>query len=175
MAENHEEMKCECLEAYEDIDRKAEEHSGDPSALIEVLHYAQERLGYVPRDVQVRIAEKLGVSLSDVYGVLTFYSFFRERPRGKYTISSCQGTACYVRGAPEVLARFEKELGIKAGDSTPDGLFSLEVVRCLGACGLAPVVTVNKDTYGRVTEDKVPAILNLYRRAAASEDIPAGS
>ncbi len=175
MAENHEEHACECRKAYEDIDRMAEEHRNDPGALIQVLHYAQERLGYVPRDVQVRIAEKLGVSLSDVYGVITFYSFFRERPRGKYTISSCLGTACYVRGAPEVLARFEKELGIKAGDSTPDGLFSLEVVRCLGACGLAPVVTVNKDTYGRVTEDKVPSIVSLYRKTAATEDIPAGS
>lgn len=174
MAENHEEKKCECREAYEDIDRMAEQHRGDSGALIQVLHYAQERLGYVPRDVQVRVAEKLGVPLSDVYGVITFYSFFRERPRGKYTVSSCQGTACYVRGAPEVLARFERELGIKAGDSTPDGLFSLEVVRCLGACGLAPVVTVNKDTYGRVTEDKVPSILNLYRKGAEREDLSAG-
>lgn len=175
MAENHEEHKCECKEAYEDIDRMAEKHRGDPGALIQVLHYAQERLGYVPRDVQVRVAERLGVALSDVYGVITFYSFFRERPRGKYTISSCQGTACYVRGAPEVLARFEKELGITAGDSTPDGLFSLEVVRCLGACGLAPVVTVNKDTYGRVTEDKVPAIVSLYRAGAKREGMSAGS
>lgn len=169
------ECGCECLQAYKDIARVAEEHRGDRGALIEVLHYAQERLGYVPRDVQTRIAEILGVPLSEVYGVMTFYSAFRERPRGKYTISSCQGTACYVRGAPEVLARLEKELGIKAGDSTEDGLFSLEVVRCLGACGLAPVVTVNKDTYGRVTEEKIPSILDFYRsKAKQEEDIPAG-
>jgi NADH:ubiquinone oxidoreductase subunit E len=175
VAEKNEECNCECLEAYRDIDEMAEKHRGDKGALIQVLHYAQERLGYVPRDVQARVAEKLGVSLSEVFGVITFYSMFRERPRGKYTISSCQGTACYVRGAPDVLARFEKELGIKAGDSSEDGLFSLEVVRCLGACGLAPVVTVNQDTYGRVTEDKVPAILDLYRnKEKHAEDVPAG-
>lgn len=155
--------KCQCLEAYRDIEQVIEKHKGDPGALIQVLHYVQERLGYVPRDVQVRVAEKLGVSLSDVYGVLTFYSFFREKPRGKYIISSCQGTACYVRGAPEVLARLEKELGIGAGDSTDDGMFTLEVVRCLGACGLAPVLTVNKETYGRMSADRVPSVLNLYR------------
>ncbi len=154
----------ETMEAYQDIDKVIEENQGNPGALIQVLHYAQERLGYVPKDVQVRVAERLGVSLSEVYGVITFYSFFREKPRGKYVISSCQGTACYVRGAPQALARLEKELGIKAGDSTDDGLFTLEVVRCLGACGLAPVITINEDTYGRVTEDKVPAILNLYRQ-----------
>lgn len=176
MAENHEGCKCECLEAYKDIERFAQEHRGDKGALIQVLHYAQERLGYVPRDVQARVAEVLGVSLSEVYGVITFYSLFRERPRGKYTISSCQGTACYVRGAPEVLARLEKELGIKAGESTKDGLFSLEIVRCLGACGLAPVVTVNKDTYGRVTEDKIPSILGLYKaKESQREDVPAGT
>lgn len=175
MAENHGEHKCECAEAYRDIDRVAEEHRGDSGAVIQVLHYVQERLGYVPRDVQVRVAEKLGVSLSEVYGVITFYSFFRERPRGKYTVSSCQGTACYVRGAPDVLARLERELGVKAGDSTEDGLFSLEIVRCLGACGLAPVVTVNKDTYGRVSQDRVPSILNLYKVKETQQDIPAGS
>lgn len=158
------EKPCECLEAYKDMDRVIEENRGNPGALIQVLHYAQERFGYVPKDVQMRVAERLGVSLSDVYGVITFYSFFREKPRGKYVISSCQGTACYVRGAPGVLARLEKELGIKAGDSTDDGFFTLEVVRCLGACGLAPVITINEDTFGRVTEDKVPSILNAYRQ-----------
>lgn len=163
VAHGEEQHKCECYEAYRDIEKVIDRHAGDPGSLIQVLHYAQERLGYVPRDVQVRVAEKLGVSLAEVCGVITFYSFFRERPRGKYTVSSCQGTACYVRGAPEVLARLERELGIKAGDSTPDGLFSIEVVRCLGACGLAPVLTVNKDTYGRLTEDKVPAMLAMYR------------
>lgn len=167
--EVREEKKCECLEAYKDIGQVIDKNAGNPGALIQVLHYVQERLGYVPKDVQVRVAEKLGVSLSDVYGVITFYSFFREKPRGKYIISCCQGTACYVRGAPEVLARLEKELGIQPGDSTDDGLFTLEVVRCLGACGLAPVMTVGKDTYGRMTPDKVPSVLNLYRKRVESE------
>ena len=115
MAHGEEQHKCECYEAYRDIEKVIEQHAGDPGSLIQVLHYAQERLGYVPRDVQVRVAERLGVSLAEVCGVITFYSFFREKPRGKYTVSSCQGTACYVRGAPEVLTRLERELGIKAG------------------------------------------------------------
>ncbi len=163
MAVAEKQHTCECAEAYRDIEKVLDKHAGDPGALIQVLHYAQERLGYVPRDIQIRVAERLGVSLADVYGVITFYSFFREKPRGKYTVSSCQGTACYVRGAPDVLARIERELGIKAGDSTADGLFSIEIVRCLGACGLAPVMTVNKDTYGRVSEDRVNPILAAYR------------
>ncbi len=175
MAVAEEQHKCECREAYLDIDKVIEQHTGDAGSLIQVLHYAQERLGYVPRDVQVRVAEKLGVSLSDVYGVITFYSFFREKPRGKYTVSSCQGTACYVRGAPDVLKRIERELGIKAGDSTSDGLFSVEVVRCLGACGLAPVMTVNKETYGRMSEDRVPSILAMYRTKKAQEERMAGN
>jgi len=174
MALAEEKHKCECLEAYRDIDRVIEAHKGDPGALIQVLHYVQERLGYVPRDVQVRVADRLGVSLPDVYGVITFYSFFRERPRGKYTVSCCQGTACYVRGGPDVLARVERELGVKAGDSTPDGMFSVEVVRCLGACGLAPVMTVNAETYGRMTADKVPPILNAYRSRKSDERHAAG-
>ena len=170
MATAEKQHKCECLEALRDVDSVIEKHAGDPGALIQVLHYAQERLGYVPRDVQVKVAEGLGVSLADVYGVITFYSFFREKPRGKYTVSSCQGTACYVRGAPDVLARLERELGIKAGDSTPDGMFSIEIVRCLGACGLAPVITVNKDTYGRMTEDRVPSILAMYKVKKSEEE-----
>lgn len=163
------EERCQCLEAYLDIDRVIQKNKGNKGALIQVLHYVQERLGYVPRDVQVRVAENLGVSLPEVYGVLTFYSFFREKPRGKYVISSCQGTACYVRGGPDVLSRLEKELGVQPGDSTDDGLFTLEIVRCLGACGLAPVMTVNKDTHGRMTEDKVPPILEMYRKKAEAE------
>jgi NADH:ubiquinone oxidoreductase subunit E len=170
VAHGEEQHKCECYEAYRDIEKVIEQHAGDPGSLIQVLHYAQERLGYVPRDVQVRVAERLGVSLAEVCGVITFYSFFREKPRGKYTVSSCQGTACYVRGAPEVLTRLERELGIKAGDSTSDGLFSIEIVRCLGACGLAPVLTVNKDTYGRVTEDRVPAMLAMYKVKQDAEE-----
>ncbi|MGI6642451.1 MAG: NADH-quinone oxidoreductase subunit NuoE [Bacillota bacterium] len=158
--------KCQCQEAYQDIEKVIHEHSGDRGSLIQVLHYVQERLGYVPKDIQVKVADELGAPLSEVHGVITFYSLFREKPRGKYIISTCQGTACYVRGAPDVLLRLEKELGIRAGDSTDDGLFTLEVVRCLGACGLAPVLMVNQDTYGRVTADKVPGILETYRKSA---------
>ncbi len=170
MSEDKEQVCCECQEAMCNVLRVIEENKGDPGALIQVLHFAQEQLGYVPKEIQVKVADTLGVSLSDVYGVITFYGIFRERPRGKYIISACLGTACYVRGAPDVLARFEKELGVKAGDSTDDGIFTLEVVRCLGACGLAPVITVNKDTYGRMSGDKVPAIIKTYRAKAKAEE-----
>lgn len=167
--------KCECAEVYRDIDRVIQAHKGEKDSLIEVLHYVQERLGYIPKDVQVRIAQTLGVSLPEVYGVVSFYNAFSEKPKGKHVISCCQGTACYVRGAPEVLARLEKELGIKAGDTTEDGLFSLEVVRCLGACGLAPVITVDAETYGRMTPDKVPAILEKVKRGGREIEKVAGS
>lgn len=174
MTERERSHKCECSEAYREIEEIIRAHEGQKDALIEVLHRVQERLGYIPRDIQVRVAETLGVPLPKVYGVVSFYNAFSEKPKGKHVISCCQGTACYVRGAPDVLSRLEKELGIPAGDTTPDGLFSLEVVRCLGACGLAPVMTVGKETYGRMTPDKVPAILDKVRRTAR-EDRAAGT
>lgn len=167
--------KCDCAEAYREIDRVIQAHKGEKDSLIEVLHYVQERLGYIPKDVQVRIAQTLGVSLTEVYGVVSFYNAFSEKPKGKHVISCCQGTACYVRGAPDVLARLEKELGIKAGDTTEDGLFSLEVVRCLGACGLAPVITVGAETHGRMTPDKVPVILEKVKRGGGEIEKVAGS
>ncbi len=158
------EPACACEKAYQEVDKAIESHKNQPDGLIQVLHTAQESLGYVPKDIMVRISEGLGVPLADVYGVVTFYAFFSLKPKGRHQISCCNGTACYVRGAPKVLERFEKELGIKAGDSTDDGEFSLEVVRCLGACGLAPVITVNKDTHARMKPDRVSGILDRYRK-----------
>ncbi|MGI6557572.1 MAG: NAD(P)H-dependent oxidoreductase subunit E [Limnochordia bacterium] len=155
-------------EVWPELERIIQEHRGDRSALIQVLHRCQELVGYLPREVQVKIAEGLEVSLGEVYGVVSFYSLFSTKPRGKYRISVCKGTACYVRGSMEVLERLEKELGIKAGDSTDDGLFSLEVVRCLGACGLSPVMTINDNTYGLVKPDAIPQILRAYRAAGVA-------
>ncbi len=148
---------------WEVVERQVEEivagHRGEPDALIEVLHRVQEILGYLPMRLQVMVAEGLGVSVSDVYGVVTFYSLFSLKPKGKYHISVCKGTACYVRGALAVIERLEGELGIKVGDTTDDGMFSLEVVRCLGACGLGPVATVNDQVYARITPDIVRQML----------------
>lgn len=167
---------CLCAELWDKLDAVIAANKGQSSALIQVLHWAQENIGYLPREVQVRVAEGLGVSLSEVYGVVSFYTFFSLKPRGRWQISCCKGTACYVRGAPQVLERFEKELGIKAGDTTNDGEFSLEVVRCLGACGLSPVITVNHDTHARMKSDLVPGILNKYKdESLAVADEAAGS
>jgi len=144
------------------VDNLIEQHKGRPSALIQVLHKVQLLFGYLPADVQIKVANGLGVPLAEVSGVATFYAFFSLYPKGDHTISICKGTACYVRGSSKVLERLEKELQIKAGQTTPDGKFSLRVVRCLGACGLGPVLTVNEDVHARLKTDKVPEILRKY-------------
>lgn len=127
-----------------------------------VLQAAQEIFGYLPEEVQIMIAEGLDIPLSEVYGVSTFYSLFTLNPKGKYQISVCLGTACYVKGAAEVLAAVEKKLGITPGGITPDGLFSLDACRCIGACGLAPVMMINEEVYGRLTAAQVGPILDQY-------------
>ena len=119
-----------------------------PGALLPVLHEAQEIYGYLPIEVQQMVADGLGISLSEVYGVATFYSRFSLTPKGKHKISVCLGTACYVKGSDKILAAVEKKLGIKSGECTADGLFSIDSCRCVGACGLAPVMMVDEDVYG---------------------------
>ena len=119
--------------------------------------------GYLPKEVQIRVAEGLNIPLSEVYGVITFYSLFTLKPRGKHTIGVCMVTACYVKGAPGVLEALQNELGIGANDTTDDGLFSLVITRCVGACGLAPVMTIGDDVYGRLTADKIPEIIAKYK------------
>ncbi len=141
------------------------EHQGKPGALIPVLHQAQELFGYLAEDVQELVAEGLGIPLSEVYGVITFYSLFSTKPRGENTIGVCMGTACYVKGAADILRAIQTELGVEIDDTSKDGLFTLTVTRCLGACGLAPVITIGEDVYGRLTPDKIPDILNKYRNS----------
>ena len=135
-----------------------------PGCLMPVLQQAQEIYGYLPIEVQAIVAEGLGISLSEVYGVATFYSQFRLNPKGIYRISICLGTACYVKGAAKVLEAVERKLGIQVGECTPDGLFSLESCRCVGACGLAPVMMINDEVFGRMTPEQVPVILEDYAR-----------
>ncbi|HBT47220.1 MAG TPA: NAD(P)H-dependent oxidoreductase subunit E [Peptococcaceae bacterium] len=153
---------CKCEEKWAKLEEIIAAHRGQPSALIQVLHEAQELIGYLPRQVLIAIADGLGVSLSEVYSVVSFYAHFTTKPKGKYQISVCKGTACYVKGAPEILERLQKELGIKPGDSTDDGKFSLEVVRCLGACGLAPVMMINKRAHGLLRSDTAVTVLQGY-------------
>lgn len=136
--------------------------SDKKGALIAVLHKAQHIFGYLPQEVQKFVAKKLDLPVSKVNGVVTFYSYFTEIPTGKYVINVCMGTACFVKGAGEVLEEFERKLGIKVGQTTPDGKFTVQVLRCVGACGLAPVVTVNDKVYGHFTKQMVDKILDEY-------------
>ncbi len=134
----------------------------DKGELINVLHKTQDLFGYLPAEVQEVIAQELKMSVAKVYGVVTFYSFFTMTPKGKHPISICTGTACYVRGAENVLEEVKKQLGIEVGQTTEDGKFSLSCLRCVGACGLAPVLMVGDKTYGRVAPDMVEGILEEY-------------
>lgn len=133
------------------------------SSLIIILHKAQEIFGYIPEEVQEFIAEKIEIPVSKVYGVVSFYNFFSMEPKGKYPISVCTGTACYVRGAEKILEALQKELGLKLGGVTEDGLFSLDSLRCVGACGLAPVILVGKDVHGKVKPEDVKKIIENYK------------
>ena len=138
-------------------------HKGQPGCLMPVLQQAQDVYGYLPIEVQIMIADGLEMSLGEVFGVATFYSQFTLTPKGKNNVSVCLGTACYVKGADKVLEEVERELGIKSGQCSDDGLFSITTCRCVGACGLAPVMMVNDDVYGKMTVEKVAEILNKYR------------
>lgn len=153
----------EMREKYLALDAAIQRHKGEPGALMPVLQEAQNIFGYVPREVQQRIADGLGVTLAEVYGVATFYAQFSLEPKGQYVIGVCLGTACYVKGSQKVLDKLSEELRIPVGKTTPDGVFTLNATRCLGACGLAPVMMVNDEVYGRLTPDEVPGILNKYR------------
>lgn len=149
-------------EELEKLDEIIDKYSGQSGYLIPALKDAQEIYGYVPMEVQHRIAKGLHVSPSHVYGVVTFYSFFTITPRGRHTIRLCLGTACYVKGSKEILAKIVQEVGLNVGETSEDGRFSLEAVRCLGACGLAPVMLVNEDTHGNIDPGDTLRILNSY-------------
>jgi NADH-quinone oxidoreductase subunit E len=131
-------------------------------ALIAVLHKAQSIFGYLPREVQLHVSRLLDLPAAKVYGVVSFYSFFTEEPRGEHVINVCMGTACFVRGAEIILKEIEADLGIKAGQTTPDGRFTIDALRCVGACGLAPVVMVDGKVYGRVKPGEMAAIIKEF-------------
>jgi NADP-reducing hydrogenase subunit HndA len=137
--------------------------NNEQGELINVLHKTQEHFGYLPAEIQEAVAQELEMSVAKVYGVVTFYSFFTMLPKGKFPISICTGTACYVRGADNVLQEFKRQLDIEVGETTDDGKYSLSCLRCVGACGLAPVVLVGDKTYGRVSPEGVKEILAEYQ------------
>lgn len=139
-----------------------DEHRHIKGCLMPILQKAQDIYGYLPIEVQTIIAEELQIPLEKVYGVVTFYSQFSLNPKGKYRISVCLGTACYVKGSGDIFNKLQDTLGIASGECTPDGKYSLEACRCIGACGLAPVLTVNDEVFGRLTVDDVPTILAKF-------------
>jgi len=147
---------------YAELEEFINEIPDKSSSLIAVLHQAQEIFGYLPEDVQRFVALKLNQPISEVNGVVTFYSYFTETPTGKHVINVCMGTACFVKGSADILDEFERKLGIKVGQTTPDGKYTLQVLRCVGACGLAPVVTVDDRVYGHFTKQMVVKTIDEY-------------
>ena len=149
-------------EQKEQLNALLEKYRGTKGSVIPVLQQAQEIYGYLPMEVQKKIADGLGVSLEEVYGVSTFYSQFSLSPKGRNHISVCLGTACYVKGADKILDKLTQKLGIQPEECTEDGAFSLTACRCIGACGLAPVMTINEDVYGRLVPEDIDGILAKY-------------
>ena len=135
---------------------------GEKTPLMMILSDIQNEYGYIPLEVQQIVSEKTGISVADIYGVVTFYSFFSLTPKGKYVIGCCLGTACYVKGAQQIIDKFSEILGIKPGQTTADGLFTIDALRCIGACGIAPAVTINSKVYPKMTVDAVAGVVKEY-------------
>lgn len=150
-------------ENFAKLDEAINKYKGKQGALMPVLHEAQKAFGALPLEVQKVVSRELNIPLAEIYGVSTFYSQFTLEPKGDFLIGVCLGTACYVKGAQPIIDRITKEIGVKVGTTSPDGKFSLEATRCIGACGLAPVLTVNEDVYGRLVEADVPGIIAKYK------------
>ncbi len=152
----------------EALREEIKKHPKGQDDLIEVLHFTQETFGFIPEIAIDIISEDMEVPKSVVYGVITFYHFFNMSPPSKYTIRICLGTACYVKGGKKILETLQSELGVKVGETTKDGLFSIQPARCLGACGLAPVMMIEEDVYARLSQKKVKEILNKYRKESVN-------
>ena len=157
--------ECKCGNGKENSDLKEilEKYEKDKSNLIQILNQVQEKYGYISQDAQKAISEYLEISMAEVYGVITFYSRFTLKPKGKYNIAVCLGTACFVKGSEKVLDKVKEILKIDVGQTTDDGLFSIEATRCVGACGLAPVFTVNEEVYGKATPEMVENVINRIK------------
>ncbi|MEW5954451.1 MAG: NAD(P)H-dependent oxidoreductase subunit E [Bacillota bacterium] len=153
-------------DAYVELDRIIERYSRERGQLIRILQEAQEIFGCLPEEVQAYIAGQLGLPVSEVNGVVTFYALFHTEPRGKFSINVCLGTACYVQGAQNLLSDFRHKLDLKDGDTTGDGLFTVKSTRCIGACGLAPVITINNDVHGKLGRKNVAALIRKYKKQA---------
>lgn len=155
---------CMGLKVNEVAVQAVEKYKGKSGAVMMALHDIQDVCGYISEDNQKYLSNKLGVPLSEIYGIITFYNRFSLIPKGKYNIQVCTGTACHVKGSDEVLNEFKRILGIDVGETTKNGKFSLEAVRCLGACGLAPAIVINGEVYGKMEVKKVEEVLNKYTK-----------
>jgi NADH:ubiquinone oxidoreductase subunit E len=147
---------------YQELDVIIDRYKGQEGMVIRILQQAQDLFGYLPMEVQSRISDRLDIPISTINGIVSFYSLFSEKAQGKYIVAVCMGTACYVKGAQEVLHALKEEIKIDEGETSLDGLFTLKATRCIGACGLAPVMTINDEVYGRLTPDDIPGILRKY-------------
>ena len=156
-------------EKLKTLDAFIKEQNAQEEALISILHKAQELFGYLPSELQLYVARKLDIPAAKVYGVVSFYSYFSQTKRGEFTINVCLGTACFVKGVEKVMHAFSEQLGIKSGETTADGLFTIKDVRCIGACGLAPVVMINEKVYGHVKPDDVGKIIAECKAREGSE------
>ena len=153
--------------AVAQITEICDRYAQEKTPLMMILSAVQEEYGYIPLEVQELISEKTGISVAEIYGVVTFYSFFSLEPKGKYVIGCCLGTACYVKGSQQIIDKFSEVLHIKPGGTTDDGMFTLDALRCIGACGIAPAVTINGKVYPKMTVDKVISVVEEYREKEA--------
>ncbi|MCT4597261.1 MAG: NAD(P)H-dependent oxidoreductase subunit E [Vallitalea sp.] len=149
---------------YKKLDAIIQKYKDTNGMLITILKDAQDIFGYLPMKVQSYISQKLDIPISTINGVVSFYSLFSEEPTGKYTIGVCLGTACYVKGASDIMEAIKEELGLDVGETTSNGMFTLKATRCIGACGLAPVITINDDVYGRLSPSDIPSIIHKYTK-----------
>ena len=154
--------------AVQKINAICDRYAQEKTPLMMILSDIQKEYGYIPLEVQELVSERTGISVAEIYGVVTFYSFFSLTPKGKYVIGVCLGTACYVKGAQQVLDKFSELIGIKPGETSNDGLFTLDALRCIGACGIAPAVTINGKVYPKLTVDAIPQIVEEYRAMEAN-------
>ena len=155
--------------AVKKINEICDRYAQERTPLMMILSDIQKEYGYIPLEVQQIVSDRTGISVAEIYGVVTFYSFFSLQPKGKYVVGVCLGTACYVKGAGQVLDKFSEILGIKAGETTADGLFTLDALRCIGACGIAPAVTINGKVYPKLTVDAVPKIVAEYKAMESND------
>lgn len=162
MDENTKNINCAEEKIKKEIDEILEKYTQTKDNLITILNEVQVKYGYIPKVAQIEISNYLNIALAEIYGVITFYSRFTLVPKGKYNVSVCLGTACFVKGSREILERAKAKLGIEEGQTTQDGKFSLDTTRCVGACGLAPVFTINDEVYGKATVKKIDEVLDMY-------------